>query len=1400
MSTINLETAKAIARDVLDAPKSNSSAQVRSTDSAPSSKDNLSLKFIAYSNRKVTDTLQKLKEGIVEEERDPCFYIISEEGSGCVIISAEDEDNPVLGITDSDDYDLNNIPSPLIEMMESWRCSSIQIKSSAKVSRRSDLMTRGKGKPVFQRVIDPLIKTKWHQRSPYNYYCPVGYPTGCAAIAMSQVIRYYEWPKVGKGTHQYDDSSTPCWDFSYNKPDADSACPGLSVIDYDCEDSDSIKIDYENTRYDYFHMPWQLYNNMDGQTHLNDDEKWSAALVRHCATAVNMDFWKKGSHPDLGKGGGVGNQTYIMGLEALRDHFRYNAASEKHYYQSGWGKAVRNCLNEYRPVVFYSLNDMHIYLCDGYAYSNPNQDVIYHFNFGWGGSWDGYYSEKGVSPDDNNYNLTQYVCTNLRPNADYKILDVVFNLPDFVPLHYGPSFQNETVEPVIFPFGKTPAILGYDRVFRINNTSAKYGELTYRIDAIKCNGVETKITAGIDRYTIPSNQLYGTDKIEVLLMPNKSFMVKGVEYEAISYHEVKVIDITYPDPVIPEAIKYNGVDYEVVDIDFKSLINKGRNKTLTAIKASTITQLSKELAKFTKLNYADFSSVKTIPNAAFKGLTNLSFVALNSATWVGDHAFDGCSGLVRADLPSVTFINDYSFQGCSSLEILNFSNYFTVGVGAFKNCVKLSRFPFEAVPTIGEQAFLNCKGLEKVNSDNLIAIRNKAFGGCVKLKSVCAHNAGEVGDNAFDGCTELEEFQSDRLFKVGDSAFIGCKKLRSISMEALSSIGEYAFKNCKALSSIEIKRSSLIGQGAFYGCDNLSSFSISSFKDGYVPDQLLYGCRQLKKIFPSSLRLVGVESFVNCKITNDLSLGDVSSRAFYSAFTETSSPITITFEAYCKSLGDRAFYNGRAITSINSFASTPPTCGADVFKGVPSNIPVYVPAKSVQKYRTAEGWKQFSNIKSLSVVIDGVKYEVSSSDTAIVIGCDSDTVLKTSNHVCGILDDKDRNIIDKAFEQAITSRFGVTLPSCLVIKEYVTINGRRFKVSSIAEGAFKDTLNCLSIYLEELAIAAKALSGCTAFKAIVSNSYTPPAVSADSFHSSKISKNTLLIVPKGAINNYKKTAVWKKFEIIGFDSIINPDFEIKLPSGIIDQQIEKEALQWFIHDKYHEHFEELLGLISNHWRDIPKLLGNNSSLAKTASEIFSMVNNSSRGFELILPESINGRLNGTNANMTSIILKEGIKSLGKLQLFASGGNTLAIDNYIKTPNGLLADVIKQEKLEIKGLELKELEIKELDKPISVGKVKATRPIKPLKKRNVVLSRICPVNDYEEDLYFAAQRFSDLLYSELKPYHSSGDNKVFVSDRESAKQKKESVFVGLYLSEESALKEVNNRYSVNPAKK
>ena len=70
-------------------------------------------------------------------------------------------------------------------------------------------------------------------------------------------------------------------------------------------------------------------------------------------------------------------------------------------------------------------------------------------------------------------------------------------------------------------------------------------------------------------------------------------------------------------------------------------------------------------------------------------------------------------------------------------------------------------------------------------------------------------------------------------------------------------------------------------------------------------------------------------------------------------------------------------YSGcNSLTFITCEANTPPSCGYNCFIYVNKSIPVYVPANSINAYKKADGWKDFTNIQAIVsyTLTDGAFY------------------------------------------------------------------------------------------------------------------------------------------------------------------------------------------------------------------------------------------------------------------------------------------------------------------------------------------------------------------------------------------------------------------------------------------
>ena len=101
-------------------------------------------------------------------------------------------------------------------------------------------------------------------------------------------------------------------------------------------------------------------------------------------------------------------------------------------------------------------------------------------------------------------------------------------------------------------------------------------------------------------------------------------------------------------------------------------------------------------------------------------------------------------------------------------------------------------------------------------------------------------------------------------------------------------------------------------------------------------------------VIPSSVTYNGVT----------YSVTSIGQEAFYGCSSLTS----VTIGNSVTSIGSSAFYGCSSLTSITCTSVTPPTLGNNVFDGVDKSMSLYVPAESIDAYKAAAQWKDFTNI------------------------------------------------------------------------------------------------------------------------------------------------------------------------------------------------------------------------------------------------------------------------------------------------------------------------------------------------------------------------------------------------------------------------------------------------------
>ena len=179
--------------------------------------------------------------------------------------------------------------------------------------------------------------------------------------------------------------------------------------------------------------------------------------------------------------------------------------------------------------------------------------------------------------------------------------------------------------------------------------------------------------------------------------------------------------------------------------------------------------------------------------------------------------------------------------------------------------------------------------------------------------------------------------------------------------DGTTKIGVYAFSRCSSLTDVTIPNSvTSIGDDAFYSCSALTKITIP---DGVtsIGVYAFYYCRALTDvIIPNSVTSIGSNAFYFCSALTKITIPDGVTSIEMGTFNSCSALTKITIPDGVTSIGNYAFAYCSKLTSITIKATTPPTLGSSAFDNT-NNCPIYVPAASVDTYKTATNWSAYAD-------------------------------------------------------------------------------------------------------------------------------------------------------------------------------------------------------------------------------------------------------------------------------------------------------------------------------------------------------------------------------------------------------------------------------------------------------
>ena len=408
------------------------------------------------------------------------------------------------------------------------------------------------------------------------------------------------------------------------------------------------------------------------------------------------------------------------------------------------------------------------------------------------------------------------------------------------------------------------------------------------------------------------------------------------------------------------------------------------------------------------------NSVTSVHIKAFEKCLNLETIVLpNSLSVIEEETFSNCPKLSSIDLPqNVSIIGANAFRACSSLSHVEWPQQLTnIGANAFYECTQLDNV--DAIPAsiqkIGAKAFYNT-AWEQRQPAGYIYIHNVFYAYTGELTENLHINIKPgttyISGGAVSRCIVVNGRYSENIVRkltipttvkeIEDKTFASCTKLDTIicATNRVPFIGENTFGK-KAYENAKLFVFDYLLSDYRYGdfwrnfvniqpITDYSSFDSKTF----MSDGLYYNIIN-DTIAPFEVEITytwGAGSSFDTKNYTELTTLHIPSTVEYQgvvynvtrvgklAFYNAQKLQRVVMSENIKTIGKFAFANTSemrsSLSEVTCYATTPPVMRDGesedeypAFLGVPvSEMPLYVPAESIDAYKEANQWKEFGQI------------------------------------------------------------------------------------------------------------------------------------------------------------------------------------------------------------------------------------------------------------------------------------------------------------------------------------------------------------------------------------------------------------------------------------------------------
>lgn len=272
---------------------------------------------------------------------------------GFVVVAGDSNITPILAYSFDMTLNTDKMADATAAILDAW-CRQVE------GARKAAIPISGTTSHTATRSHDAVLyaTARWNQGEPYNRETPLYNGkrslTGCVATAMSIICHYNRWPEKGIGT-----------------------TPEYSYTDYYGQYR-TIEANTLGRTYEYNKM---LTSYSEG-CYTDELANAVAALMKDIGTSVKMNYHY--------------TQSGALDRNALCAFAKYFGYSKNARLTHGatfstevWTEMIRENLRNFGPTYFSGVDAYgsgHAFVVDGF-----DSGDYFHFNFGWGGSGNGYY-------------------------------------------------------------------------------------------------------------------------------------------------------------------------------------------------------------------------------------------------------------------------------------------------------------------------------------------------------------------------------------------------------------------------------------------------------------------------------------------------------------------------------------------------------------------------------------------------------------------------------------------------------------------------------------------------------------------------------------------------------------------------------------------------------------------------------------------------------------------------------------------------------------------------------------------------------------------------------------------------------------------------------------------------